>query len=330
MDPLAIPDRRRLRRKLTFWRIIAIAAIILVVAALSGLAGWTGGFGTDMTGRPHIARVEVSGLITADDDLLDRLEKIRDDNSVKGLVVAIESPGGTTYGGERLFEAVRAVAAEKPVVAEVRGLAASAGYMVATAADHIVAGEASLVGSIGVLFQYGNVTELLDRIGVSVDAIKSSPLKAQPSPFEPTTPDAEAMIRSLVDDTYDWFVDLVTERRGFTREETLELADGRVFTGRQASENGLIDTLGGEAEITAYFDGHSVDGNLPIIDWKAEGRGSFLFGKALGALAAEWFGQVTGIELPFGALAERQLFLDGMMSVWQVGDGKLRERGSTP
>src|SRR5690606_398257 len=135
----------------------------------------------------HIAMVKVEGTITEDEDLLDRLERIRKSPSVKALILNIDSPGGTTVGGEATFDAVRKVAAVKPVVAQVGTLAASAGYMIASAADHIVARQTSIVGSIGVLIQYPDITGLMDKLGVKLEEVKSAPLKAEPSPFNPTT-----------------------------------------------------------------------------------------------------------------------------------------------
>ena len=178
-----IIDRRRLRRKLTFWRVVAL---LLVVAAIIGTASWVmrdrvGG------GIDQIAKIKVEGTITEDEDLLERLERLRTSERVKGVIVWINSPGGTTAGGEAIYEAVRRLAEEKPVVAQVGTLAASAGYMIASAADHVVARQSSIVGSIGVLVQFPDVTGLMEAMGIKVEGVKSSPLKAEPSPFTPTT-----------------------------------------------------------------------------------------------------------------------------------------------
>ena len=245
MDSSAIADRRQLRRKLGFWRIIAVLLLVGLGFALYRF------FASDLpdTRGPQIARVTISGLIQDDPELLERLKKIRDNDQVKALIVSISSTGGTTYGGERIFKAIRAVAANKPVVSDIRTVAASAGYMIAAAGDDIVAGDTSITGSIGVIFQYPQVKDLLDKVGVSLDEIKSAPLKAEPSPFHPASEDAKNMIRNMVMDSYGWFVDLVADRRKLPREQVLKLADGSIFTGRQALQNKLIDTLGGEDEI---------------------------------------------------------------------------------
>ncbi len=130
--------------------------------------------------------------------------------------------------------------------------------MTATAGDYIVAGESSITGSIGVIFQYPQVQDLLDKLGVSLQEIKSAPLKAEPSPFHAASDDAKAMIRAMVMDSYDWFVGLVSDRRHMSREEVLKLADGTIFTGRQALKVKLVDALGGDAEIRAYLKGRGV------------------------------------------------------------------------
>jgi protease IV len=229
-------DRRRLRRKLTFWRIAALAVLLVGLAALSA---WF--FGDDIGGTrvDQIAKIRIEGTITQNDELLRRIEAVRKAANVKGVILLVNSPGGTTVGGETIFNAVRKLAAEKPVVTEVGTLAASAGYMIASASDYIVAHQTSIVGSIGVLIQYPDVTGLMDKIGVKLEEVKSSPLKASPSPFEPTTEEARAMVRKLIMDSYNWFVDIVAERRNLPRDQALALADGSIFTGRQAVANKL-------------------------------------------------------------------------------------------
>ena len=184
-------DRRRIRRKLPFWRVAAAVVAVLALVAL-GLRS-RANLVDDLT--PHIARVRIGGLITGDDETLRLLHDVAGSNA-KALILRIESPGGTTVGSERVFEAIREVAAKKPVVATVDSLAASGAYIAALGADHIVAYGNSLVGSIGVLFEYPNVSGLLDKLGVKVENVKSSPLKAAPNGLEPTSAAARAARRS--------------------------------------------------------------------------------------------------------------------------------------
>ena len=313
MDHATIADRRQLRRKLTFWR---IAAVVIALAGIFIAASWGR---KDMGAVDHIARVKISGIIQDDAELLERLDGIAKNDRVKALVVTISSPGGTTYGGEVIYKALRKVAEKKPVVSDVRTLAASAGYMIATAGDTIIAGESSITGSIGVIFQYPQMKDLMDKIGVSLEEIKSAPLKAEPSPFHPASEDAKAMIRAMVMDSYDWFVDLVAERRKLPRTEVLRLADGSIFTGRQALKNKLVDTLGGPEAIRAYLDGRKVAADLPFVDYDAPARSGFPF---LGGNVHEFARSILGLPLDLQSTIEKltgeKLFLDGLVSVWQV------------
>ena len=313
MDHSAIADRRQLRRKLTFWR---VAAILIALLAVFAAAAWR--WPGSETGD-HIARISISGIIQDDKELLERLDRIARNDRAKALVVTISSPGGTTYGGEVLFKALRKVAEEKPVVSDVRTLAASAGYMIATAGDTIIAGESSITGSIGVLFQYPQMKELMDKIGVSLEEIKSAPLKAEPSPFHPASEEAKTMIRAMVMDSYDWFVDLVAERRKLPRAEVLRLADGSIFTGRQALKAKLVDTLGGPEAIRAYLDQRKVAADLPFVDYEAPRRSVFPFlGSSVQELARSILGLPLDLQPTIEKLAGQKLFLDGLVSVWQV------------
>lgn len=307
-------DRRRLRRKLTFWR---VAAVVLVLIGILFVVNWY--YGDRFGALPdHIALVKVEGTITENEDLLDRLERIRKSPSVKALILNIDSPGGTTVGGEATFDAVRKVAAVKPVVAEIGTLAASAGYMIATAADHIVARQTSIVGSIGVLIQYPDVTGLMDKLGIKLDGVKSTPLKAEPSPFNETTEEERAMVRSLIMDSYDWFVDLVAQRRPLSRGEVLEIADGSIFTGRQALKLKLVDELGGRETARQWLTGKKgLDSKLTVIEWKPQDKDGHWYLPTLslaGAMKLLGLDQ-TARDLLEGIGADR-IFLDGVLSVW--------------
>jgi protease-4 len=306
-------DRRRLRRKLTFWRVAAFFTAVLAVAAASAfvMGDEFGGVAGD-----HIAKLRIEGTITEDEDLLELLDKVRESARVKGVILSIDSPGGTTAGGEAIYEAVRSLAAEKPVVAQVGTLAASAGYMIASASDHIVARQSSIVGSIGVLVQFPDLTGLMDKVGIKLEEVKSSPLKAEPSPFNVTTEAERAMLRAMILDSYDWFVGLVDERRPLNRTEAEALADGSVFTGRQALARKLVDELGGEKEAIAWLASKGVDGKLDVIEWEPDDDSSLFFSQALSQAA----GRYLGIPADAGSLIEKlgaeRLFLDGLLSVW--------------
>lgn len=313
MDQNSVFDRHNLRRKLRFWRIATVLVVLLIIGSVILTQN------EEIISGDHIARVEINGIIQDDDELIARLDGIAEDDYAKALILTISSPGGTTFGGERIYKAIKRVSEKKPVVADIRTLAASAGYMIAAASDHIVAGETSIIGSIGVIFQYPQVSELLEKIGVSYEEIKSSPLKAEPSPFHPASDEAIAMINSMVIDSYDWFVDLVAENRDLTRAETLKIADGSIFTGRQSLENKLIDSLGGEVEIRAFLETKEVSEELDIIERRKPRvpQAPFLMGSFEGIIQ-----KILGFDskIPPNWLKDQKLFLDGLLSVWQFGN----------
>jgi protease-4 len=317
LDADTIVDRRRLRRKLTFWRVLAFVVIILAVLGTVFAAGGRRGLLGSTTGS--IARLTIQGLIRGDTERVESIDRLGR-SSVKAVVVHIDSPGGTTAGSEQLHDALRRLAQRKPMVVVVDGLAASGGYIAAMAADHIVAQDTSLVGSVGVLFQYPNFTDLLKTLGVKVEEIKSSPLKAAPNGFEPTSPEARAAIESIVMDSYAWFKGLVQSRRHLEGEQLDHVADGRVFTGRQAFDLKLVDELGNERAAVAWLaKTRSIDANTPVRDWQMRSRfGDFSFLHPAAALF-ELIGLnsiARSIEQAGAVKAIEQLNLDGLLALW--------------
>lgn len=312
-------DRRRMRRKLTFWRVVAGAVVVLAVVALA--AKGRASFADRVT--PHIARVKIGGLITGDDETLRLLHDVETSQSA-ALILQIESPGGTTVGSERVYDAIRKVAAKKPVVATVDTLAASGAYIAALGADHIVAYGNSLVGSIGVLFQFPNVSGLLDKVGVKVEEVKSAPLKAAPNGLEPTSDAARAALASLVADSFDWFKGLVKSRRNMTDAELAAVDDGRVFTGRQGLPLKLVDELGTEEDAVKWLETERRVGHgLPIRDYAPKARTGFfgLLSASAGIADALGLHDVGRVAAALGAAAERPR-LDGLMAVWQGAAGE--------
>jgi protease-4 len=322
-----IIDRRRLRRKLTFWRVLAF---VVVVGALVGGALYVGRKeGITTAGRGQVARVTISGFISDNRRQLEMLERIRKDSSVKAVILAINSTGGTTAGGEALYNAVRKLDADKPVVATLGTVAASAAYMTAIGAERIVSRRTSITGSIGVIFEYPEVSELMAKLGVKMEELKSAPLKAEPSPFRPASDEAKAAMQTLIVDTYRWFVGIVAERRGLTPAEADAVSDGRVFTGNQALAAKLVDEIGGEEEARAWLAStRSVPADLPIRDWRPQESGGFL---GLPNLAISWVAEQLGVPPALVHLLGLERFLpepgklDGLLSVWQ---GSLDRRSS--
>ena len=321
-DAELIADRRRLRRKLTLWRVLAFGALLVAVVTVGLVA--TRGSTSLVNLRPQIARISVSGFIAGDQRMADLFKRVGEAASVSGVVLSISSPGGTTTGSEELFRGIRALAEKKPTVAFVDGIAASGAYITALAADRIVARETSLVGSIGVLFQYPDFSNLLGKVGVSVEAVKSSPLKAEPSGFKPTSPEARAALQAVVDDTYSWFKDLVRTRRHMSETELSAVSDGRVFSARQGLPLKLIDELGSERDAIAWLEHErNVSPNLPVRDWKPRGSSGFSLwsAAAFGADLAGLEELAATIRSAAGASAAAKL--DGLLVLWRPRPGDL-------
>ena len=321
LDADQIVDRRRMRRKLTFWR---VTATVLAIAAVIGLGAAARRSGVDLLNRPGgnaIARISITGLITGDQERVEALDRLARSRA-PAVIVHINSPGGTTAGSEELHRSLLALKAKKPMVVVVDGLAASGAYIAAISSDHIVARETSLVGSIGVLFQFPNVSELLSKVGVSMEEIKSSPLKAAPNGFEPTSPEARAAIADLVKDSYDWFRNLVKDRRQLSDAELDKVADGRVFTGRQGVPLKLVDELGDEETAIAWLAKEkNIDPKTQVRDYPLHDRFSdlpFLHTAADVVLRAVGLGSLA----QSGALETvDRLNLDGLLALWHPSAG---------
>ena len=284
-------DRRRLKRRLTFWR---AAAVLLLVAG----AAFLGARATDtaLPGAAHVARLNVEGFIGDDRKVIEALDRIRKDKAARGVIVAIDSPGGSAGGGEALYAALNRIRqAGKPVVAVLRGTAASAGYMAAVASDRIFAREGTVTGSIGVLLQAFDASALLDRLGVRPEVLASGPLKAQPNPFQPLTPEGREAVMRLITDLHDQFVAKVVAGRGMDEAAVRAVADGRVLTGRQALERKLVDAIGSEPEARAWLAAETgVPEALPVRDVKTRSTAERLLSSAAQGVAktvlSEWLG----------------------------------------
>ena len=316
LDADAIVDRRRIRRKLTFWR---FSALVIALAAIVGAAVVFVPGSRFTTPGAYIARVKVQGLIRTNQDRVEALARLGR-SAARAVIVHIDSPGGTTAGSEQLYDALRELQAKKPMVVVVDGLAASGAYIAALSAEHIVAQETSLVGSIGVLFQYPNFSDVLKTIGIKVEEVKSSPLKAAPNGFEPTSPEARAAIEAIVLDSYSWFKGLVKDRRGMDDSQLTQVSDGRVFTGRQAVGLKLVDSLGNEKAALAWLEREKkVPANTPVRDYSLQPR----FSDLSFLHVAAWTFETLGLNFiahrieEWGAFqAVERLNLDGLLALW--------------
>jgi protease-4 len=294
-------DRRQLKRRLIIWRTLAL--LLLVAVVLTALHG----AGLGGPGLAHVARLSVTGIITENRKELDAVRAAGADNNVKALIVSINSPGGSVSGGEAMYRAISGVAAKKPVVAVMHGLAASAGYMVALPANRIFARESTLTGSIGVLMETGEMSGLLGKLGISTEALVSGPLKDQPSFTKPTSPAGREVLQGLVMDMYDQFVGMVATGRHMEPEAVRALADGRAYTGRQALKLGLVDAIGDEQDARVWLEtDKGLPKHLPVEDIaKERWTDRMLTGEFSGVLVSLW-----------KTVVSQSVMLDQPMALW--------------
>lgn len=191
-----------------------------------------------------VAVIDIRGIISRSDATIKLIHTYRDDPSIKALVIRIDSPGGSVAPVQEIYSELEKI--EKPIVASMGGSAASGGYYIACAADTIVANPGTLTGSIGVIMQFTRMKGLYDKVGLEHQVIKSGEFKDTGSPFRALTEQERAVLQTTVDDVYNQFVDTIFAARGdkLTRAEVVELADGRIFSGKQALESKLLDRLG--------------------------------------------------------------------------------------
>ena len=302
LDSDLILDRARLKRRLTIWRIVAIAAVVaaIFVATFHRGGRMTASF------SPHIERYRITGLIGDGTTVIRALDRLGDDAAVSAVLLHLDTPGGQVAGGEGIHDAVLRLAARKPVVSVMDGTAASAGYMIAVAAPHIVARESTITGSIGVIMETMTFGGLLDKIGVSVDPLVSGPLKGQPSFDKPLSPQGRVVLQAMVGDLYDQFVDIVATGRHMDPARVRSLADGRAYTGRQAHALGLVDEIGGDREAQLWLE-HTkrIPSGLDIVEpdrrpWTTR-------------ITSDTTDSLTEILIS----AAQRLRIDGAMALWQ-------------
>lgn len=302
LDADLLTDRRRLKRRLSFWRVLAIVAVLGVIGLATGGGQRIGVERIGMeaaAGGAHVARLAISGTIGEQRRELQALERARRDDTVRALILAIDSPGGGMAGGEALHAAIARFAETKPVVATMGGVAASAGYMIAMPAHRVLARESTLTGSIGVILQSVNVSDLLERLGIRPEVIASGPLKDQPSPFRPLSVEGRASLERLIADLHGQFIRMVAAGRHMEEARVRELADGRVFSGREAVELGLVDAIGGEREARAWLAAErDVPESLPLRTIETRGRAERLFADASGWMMKTLFSEWLGVDAP--------------------------------
>ncbi len=234
--------------------LITLGAITII---LFSAIWWISSFvakdgGGDLTARDKLALVRIEGVITESEDIVRQIKKYREDSSIKGIVLRIDSPGGAVGPSQEIYKEVLKTTEGKKVVASMGGLAASGGYYIASAANRIFANPGTITGSIGVIMAFSNFEELMKKLGLKTTVIKSGKFKDVGSPVRELTEEERKILQNVSDDIHGQFIEAVAKGRNLKIESVKELADGRIFSGRQAKEAGLIDELGTLEDAISY------------------------------------------------------------------------------
>ncbi len=225
---------------------ILLVSIMFFFAAVFFYAYFTGGElqVLSLFGGNSVGVLQIEGAIESSRETVQNLKQFGENQSIKAVVVRIDSPGGGVAPTQEIYDAIGKLRAKKPVIASLGGVAASGGYYIAAACDQVVANPGTLTGSIGVIMEFGNFEELMRKLGLKGYNIKSGPYKDIGSPLRPLSPEEKTILQSLVDNVYAQFVSAVAKGRKMPEGKVRELADGRVYSGEQAKKLGLIDVLG--------------------------------------------------------------------------------------
>ena len=309
LDADTLLDRMQLKQQLLRWRSIAILLLTLIALLLVHRSFDV----SQISSSDYIATIRIDGVIAVDPKRKEILEQIEKSDRVKALLVYLDTPGGTAIGGEELYLDLKRIGENKPVVILMRTLCTSAGYMAALGGEYILAREGTLTGSIGVIMQAMELTEAAEALGITPIIVRSGPNKATPNPFDKLEPAQRRVIEGVVDDFYAFFLRLVKDERAMDDAALKTLADGRIFTGRQALEAGLIDALGGKEEALAYLQKtHQIDPETPIRELKPKRERESIFNQL------NQLGEKLLIEAKNFPLA-----LDGLVSIWHPADHSL-------
>jgi protease-4 len=249
--------------------------------------------------------VEIQGVITDAKPIVSQLKKFRKNEAIKAIVLRIDSPGGGVGPSQEIYSEVKKTTGEKKVVASMGAIAASGGYYVAAAADHVMANPGTITGSIGVVIEFANVEELFKKIGLSAYVIKSGEYKDVGSPLRKMTPKERKLLQGFIDNVYEQFVTAVAEGRQMPEKEVRAIADGRIFSGEQAHELGLLDSLGSmEDAIALAAQLGGIEGDPSVV--YAEEKKFSLLEFLLGSKVSEAIDRITG-----GALHSGYLYVPG-------------------
>ena len=225
----------------------------------------------------HIARISINGVIFDNIETIEIIDNLAKNDNVKSVIVRINSPGGSVVGSESLYVAINSLSQKKPVISLMGEIATSGGYIVALASNYILARKNTLTGSIGVIVENQNFSELSEKIGVSIDTTKSGKIKGGQNPLSPSDPLVKINNQKLVNYSFDWFISIIKKNRDINQSVIELVSDGRTITGGMAMDLGLIDGIGSEKEALKYLGKKYPDfKGLPIIDIETPSQKSFL------------------------------------------------------
>ena len=270
ITPDYLIERKRTKRQLTKWKIFALVLIIFIFFIASNNFSSTNRItGSTFPVADHIASVRINDIIFDDFKRVRKLAEIEKDDKVKALIVNINSQGGSVVGSEMLYNALRKISESKPVVVVMESVAASGGYLASLGGDYIIAHNGTITGSIGVIMQSAEITELAEAVGVKCNNFKSDELKASPNPTEKLTPEARQATMDSIYEVYDYFIEIVATRRNLDLEYVKKLADGRIYSGRQALDLKLIDAIGNEDTALKWLqEKKGISKDLDVVDVK--------------------------------------------------------------
>lgn len=260
-------DYKQKVKRRSFWRGVFFSILIFVIFIFFFFIL------SSNFSKPHIAYFEIKGIIFDNKERENLLYDLANDDNVRAVILKVDSPGGTVVGAEVLYHSIREIAQKKPLAVVMGEVAASGGYIAAIASDFIIARENTLTGSIGVIGNYPNISELAKKIGISLDTIKSNEAKGGPSPFKSMTNEEINLEKVIINKSYEWFKNLVALRRNLTSDQLEKVVKGNLFTGNMALDLGLIDEIGGEEKAISYFE--SLDNSLIGLDienWEISGN----------------------------------------------------------
>ena len=271
-------ERKRTKLQVIKWKILTLVLGIAMFFALSNHLTPEHNISTNVLQLGnHIGRIHINDIIFDDHARLKKLASIEQNEKVKALIVNVNSQGGSVVGSEMLYNALRKISKQKPVVVVMGSVAASGGYLASLGADYIIAHNGTLTGSIGVIMQSAEITELAKMLGIALHSFKSDELKASPNFMEKLTPSAHKATMENIYTVYDYFIEVVSERRKLDMEYVKTIADGRVYSGRKALELKLVDAIGNEDTAISWLQTEKeISPDLEVIDIKLDRKERFL------------------------------------------------------